>query len=323
MGEYGAFVAKRSGRADATLVLIAAALLIFCTPSRSQNTSTDAVLSAGELLRRAVDGELKAQGDDHTHWMYQVRAGAPGNETVKMVVETQEGNLDRLRSVNGQPITPEQEKQEDKRIESLLHKPDKRRKQRLAQEQDARMTERLFQMLPSAVIASYGEHKGELVEILFQPNPNFHPSSHETAVFHEMAGQIWINQREYRLAEIEGHLIKGVKFAGGLLGHLDKGGEFHVRQSEVAPGNWEITLLRVNMHGRALFFKTISVQEDENRDNFRRVPDTLTLAEAAKELQKQSTEKSIAIEMQRIPTDSKRLDRQLGVPEVHAVFRLQ
>jgi hypothetical protein len=110
-----------------------------------------------------------------------------------------------------------------------------------------------------------------------------------------MAGRIWVNTRENRLLEIEGHLTRGVKFGGGLLGHLDKGGEFHVKQSEVAPGLWEITLLHVNMHGKALFFKTIAVQENEIRTNFRRVPDNLTLSEAAAQLQKQSTVKSASV----------------------------
>ncbi len=271
------------------------AFLVFCIRALPQNTSGDGGLSAGELLKRVVNSELKAQADDHSHWMYEVKAGVPGKEQVKVAVQTRQGYLDRLRFMNGQPITPEQEKHEDQRIARLLKKPDEQKKQRRAQEQDAQKTERLFKMLPDAVTASYGKRQGELVEILFKPNPNFHPPSHEAAVFHAMAGRIWINTRENRLVEIEGHLTRGVKFGGGLLGHLDKGGEFHVKQSEVAPGLWEITLLHVNMHGKALFFKTIAVQENEIRTNFRRVPDNLTLSEAAEQLQKQSTVKSASV----------------------------
>jgi hypothetical protein len=275
--------------------LIAAACLVFCVPAYVQNTSSDAGLPAGELLRRVVNSELKAQANDHSHWMYEVKAGVSGKEQVKVAVQTREGYLDRLKFVNGQPITPEQEKQEDQRIARLLKKPDEQKKQRSAQEQDAQKTERLFQMLPDAVTASYGKREGELVEILFKPNPHFHPSSHEAAVFHAMTGRIWINTRENRLVEIEGHLTRGVKFGGGVLGHLDKGGEFHVKQSEVAPGLWEITLLHVNMHGKALFFKTIAVQENEVRTNFQRVPDNLTLSEAAQQLQRQSNVKSASV----------------------------
>jgi hypothetical protein len=275
--------------------VIVAAFLVFCLPALAQNTSGDDGLSSGELLRRVVNSELKAQADDHSHWMYEVKAGVPGKEQVKVAVQTREGYLDRLRFVNGQPITPEQEKQEDQRIARLLKQPDEQKKQRRAQEQDAQKTERLFKKLPDAVIASYGNRQGEFVEILFEPNRNFHPPSHEAAVFHAMAGRIWINTRETRLVEIEGHLTRGVRFGGGLLGHLDKGGEFLVKQSEVAPGLWEITLLHVNMHGRALFFKTIAVQENEIRTNFQRVPDNMTLSEAAQQLQMQSTVKSASV----------------------------
>jgi len=298
MGKGGACLANpviepaRSLRVHGVIV---GAFLVFCIPALPQNTSGDAGLSAGELLRRVVNSELKAQADDHSHWMYEVKAGVPGKEQVKVAVQTRQGYLDRLRIMNGQPITPEQEKQEDQRIARLLKKPDEQKKQRRAQEQDAQKTERLFKMLPDAVTASYGKRQGEIVEILFEPNRNFHPPSHEAAVFHAMTGRIRINTRENRLVEIEGHLTRGVKFGGGLLGHLDKGGEFHVKQSEVTPGLWEITLLHVNMHGKALFFKTIAVQENEIRTNFRRVPDNLTLSEAAEQLQKQSTVKSASV----------------------------
>jgi hypothetical protein len=48
------------------------------------------------------------------------------------------------------------------------------------------------------------------------------------------------------------------------------------------------------MRGKALFFKTISVQQDEMRSDFRRVPDNLTLAEAAEELQRRCAAQTAA-----------------------------
>jgi hypothetical protein len=41
------------------------------------------------------------------------------------------------------------------------------------------------------------------------------------------------------------------------------------------------------MKGRALFFKTISVQQDEKRSEFQRVSDTLSLTEGEDLLRKQ------------------------------------
>jgi hypothetical protein len=79
-----------------------------------------------------------------------------------------------------------------------------------------------------------------------------------------------------------------VKFGGGFLGHLEKGGEFTVKRAEIAPGDWELTELTVNMQGRALFFKSIAVQQKEVHSNFERMPDELTLADAANVLLKQT-----------------------------------
>jgi len=263
--------------------LIAFIILSFAIPAGAQCAAGK---SASELLRTAIAGELKAELNDHTHWRYQVKKGNPPKEESETVVETGEGDIDRLRSVDGQPLTPEREKQEDKRIEALVHNPDALRKLQRAQKEDARRTEDLLKILPNAVTATCGEHRNDLVEILFQPNPDFHPSSREASVFHAMSGRIWIDAKRYRLAEIDGHLTRKVEFGGGLLGHLDKGGEFHIKQAEVAPGHWEINLMHINMHGRVLFFKTIGVQQYEERSNFRELPDHLTPAQIIEELRK-------------------------------------
>jgi hypothetical protein len=267
--------------------------MIFCLPVRSQESVTDAKVSAVELLRRAVDGELQAK--DQSHWMYEVRAEESGEQKVKWVVETPAGDMYRLESVDGRRISSAQEDQETRRIGALMQTPEAQKKQWHVQEEDAHQTERMFRLIPEAVLAHYGVREGDLVELIFEPNPNFHPSSHEGVVFHAMAGRIWINEKENRLAEIEGHLIREVKFGGGLLGYLDQGGEFHVRQIETSPGHWEISLLRVNMRGKALFFKTISVQQNESRSKFQRVGDNITLSEAAKELQKRCAIQTAAL----------------------------
>ena len=103
-----------------------------------------------------------------------------------------------------------------------------------------------------------------------------------------MAGEVWVDAKQQRLVSINGHLINEVKFVGGLLGHLEKGGQFTVTRTEVAPAHWEVTEMTVNMQGKALLFKTISVQQKELHRNFERVPDGLTSADAVAILLTQS-----------------------------------
>jgi hypothetical protein len=56
---------------------------------------------------------------------------------------------------------------------------------------------------------------------------------------------VTVDTKQERLAALKGHLMEDVKFGGGLFGHLDKGGKFEVRQTEVAAGQWEMTTLVV------------------------------------------------------------------------------
>ena len=51
-------------------------------------------------------------------------------------------------------------------------------------------------------------------------------------------------------------------------------------------GHWDIVLLDVNMNGKVLFFKTISVRQSEKYFNYQQVPDNITLEQAAQLLQK-------------------------------------
>src|ERR1700683_4855399 len=125
-----------------------------------------------------------------------------------------------------------------------------------------------------------------LMRLRFKPNPNFHPKSREGEVFHHMEGVMWVEPRQKRMAELDGRLLDQVKFGGGLLGHLNAGGTFSVRQTDVGDGHWEMTLLDVKMDGKALFFKTIAVREKEVDSNFQPLPKGLSLEQAAEILRK-------------------------------------
>jgi hypothetical protein len=146
---------------------------------------------------------------------------------------------------------------------------------------EAEQCKAFFKMIPDALIFTYAGRDRDLIKMNFRPNPSFQPPSREARVFHQMEGEMWVDEAQRRLVRIHGHLIADVKFAGGLLGYLEKGGYFNVEERELLPGQWDLALMEVNMKGNALFFKTIAVQEKEYRSDFRTVPDGLTLADGA------------------------------------------
>jgi len=256
--------------------------------SHSQDTRDQIPIAANEFVRRVVMSELKAEQQDHSHWSFRLQTQKPnGQRELDEVVETRDGDLKLPIRINGRELTPKQKQESEKRIQQLVRNPDPLRKARAQEDEDTSRSQRLLKMFPDAFQFNYGQRQGNLVQLNFAPNPSFHPSTHEAEVLHAMKGTLSVDSRQLRLEEIIGKLVHEVKFGGGILGHLDQGGTFQVKQTETAPGYWELTLLKVQMKGKALFFKTIGVQQNYTRSDFRQVPDDLTVAKGAEILEKQ------------------------------------
>jgi hypothetical protein len=265
-------------RQVANSVILTAVIILLVTSASPQSVPSQ--VSANDLARRVITNELKFQ-DDHTHWMYRLEKEQDGKKEVEEIIETKEGSLSRLLSINDQPLNAKQQAEEDRRVLDLMSSRSAKRKLQQGLDADTEHGRRLFKMLPDAFVFLYAGGDGNLTRLTFRPNPNFSPPSMEARVFHDMEGEMWVDGKQERLAAFNGHLTQDVKFGLGLLGHLDKGGHFEVRQEEVVPGHWDMTAMTVEMTGTALLFKSIGVQKKENHRDFHQVSDDLTLTQAA------------------------------------------
>jgi hypothetical protein len=263
---------------SAATVLVS--IILLAPPTLSQSDSGSPGVSANDLARRVITNELKFQ-DDHTNWMYRLEKEQDGKKQTKEIIETKEGSLSRLLSINDRPLTAKQQLEEDQRVRVLMSSRSAQQKLRRTLDAETLQGRRLFKMLPDAFVFSYASSKGDLVKLSFRPNASFHPPSLEARVFHDMEGEMLVDWKQERLAAFDGHLTQAVKFGFGLLGHLDKGGHFEVRQAEVVPGHWDMISLSLAMTGKALLFASIGVQKTEAHRDFQRVSDDLTLTQAA------------------------------------------
>src|SRR6202048_5236914 len=203
-----------------------------------------------------------------TNWMYGLEKEQYGKKNDEEMITTKDGSLSRLLSINDRPLTTKQQEEENQRVQELMTSRSAKRKLQRALDAETLQGRRLFKMLPDAFVFTYGGGDGNLVKLSFKPNPSFHPPSLEARVFHDMEGEMWVDCKHERLAAFNGHLAQDVKFGLGLLGHLDEGGHFEVRQAEVFPGHWDMTTMSVEMKGKALLFKNIGGQKMEKRWGF-------------------------------------------------------
>ncbi len=262
-------------------------IILLAPNALSQSESLKVDMQAADLARKVVTNELRVQNEELSHWMYRLEKAEPGRKQIQAILETKSGSLSQLLSIDGHPLDTDQRRKENQRIQRLVSHPDEQRKLQQASNKKAEQGARLFRILADVFVFSYARREGNLVTLHFRPNPTFQPPSLEARVFHGMEGEITVDTKQERLVEINGHLMEDVKFGFGLLGHLDRGSRFEIGQTEIIPGHWEMTALHVNMKGKALLFKTIGVQVTEHHSDFHRVPDDLTLGQAADILNQQ------------------------------------
>ena len=272
----------------ASRLMIFSGILVLVSCIAAAQSQSNLLLSPADLVKAVIRTELNPSDATEVRWKYLLLKEVDGKQETREVVETKSGSLERLIAIAGRPLTPSQQRDESERILRLSHNAEEQLKLEQIHKKGAEQCDAFLKMVPEAFHFEYAGESGSLTKIVFRPNPAFRPSSREGRVLHEMAGEMWVDAKQQRLVNISGQLMNEVKFAGGLLGHLEKGGQFVVKRTEVAPAHWEVTEMAVNMRGKALLFKTISVQQKELHRNFERVPDDLTISDAAALLLKQS-----------------------------------
>lgn len=230
------------------------------------------------MVKVAVQTELDADDNDHSRWRY--RDDQQELKTVSIVVQTDSGSVKRLVSRDGKPLSADEQRQEDDRLNQLVHDESKLAKQHKDSKADDKSARELLQMLPEAFTWTSEGSSGQSIRLHFEPNPAFHPPTLQSRVLAAMNGVMVVDKKQHRIITLSGRLTQDVTFGFGLFGRMMQGGTFRVERRELAPGLWQITETHVHIDGKALLFKSIGQQQDEIQTDYTPVPHGTTLEQA-------------------------------------------
>lgn len=286
-------LARRLVRGGAWILVFGASSFL------GQQATVSAYRDPAELMRKAVQNEIKASNDDSVHFLFRGTKTTPQGSTTRLYVETRDATAGLVIAYNGKPLDPQQRRTEEARVERFLQQPEELKKKHEQERANAERTLRIVRAMPDAFLFEYaGEELGSagigrigeaLVKLKFQPNPRYQPPSRVEEVLIGMRGYVLVDAVHYRLASIDGTLFREVGFGWGILGHLDRGGRFMVQQQEVGDNVWEISRMSLNFTGKLLLFKSLSISSTEVFSGFKQVPANLTFAEALEMLKKEET----------------------------------
>jgi hypothetical protein len=219
---------------------------------------------------------------------YTLRKVDDGKITTKEIIETKDGDVARLIAVGDKPLTPDAESAEIERLKNLLADPSIQEHRHKREQVDNDRANEMIRLLPQAFIYKFegmvDAPSGPAYRFTLQPNPNFTPPDRQAEVYHGMAGELWIDQKQERMVKLNVHLIDNVNFGWGIIGRLDKGGTIVVEQKNVGEDHWEQGLLRLNLTGKILMIKNLTIDTTEQESNFSPVPANWTYQDAVRAL---------------------------------------
>jgi hypothetical protein len=266
--------------------LLVVCLCIALHGQNTPDTSPPLPKDANQFVKDAIKHQLEADAADHTHWRYHIHREDEKGSQDRDVIDTKDGQIARTLLINGKPLTPEQRSADELRMKKLVEDPEERAKRDKRAKEDEEKGIQMFKAIPDAFVFKYEGAENGQIRLSFFPNPRYNAPTRELQVFRSLSGMIWIDRAALRMSRLDGSLFEDVTFGWGLLGRLNKGGTFSVRQSRVGDDHWEIVALDVKMAGHAVIFKTINVRQMQRISGFHRVSDTLTISEAYQLLEK-------------------------------------
>src|SRR5438105_3839991 len=221
-----------------------------------------------QLVKDAVANELQAAEHPSDFWMYRLFKESKSGTQIKDMVETKEGIVARLISVNGRNLTNVERSADDQRLDKLARNASEQNRKRADQQKEANRFLALLRALPDALTYTYDgteELDGrKTTRLKFRPNPFFRTTTTETIIFHAAEGFIWIDDSDRRILKFDGVQTSDINIGWGLLGHIEKGSKLFLEQRRLDQGKWRLTRLNLEGKGQILLFKSLTLKQRQS-----------------------------------------------------------
>jgi hypothetical protein len=240
-----------------------------------------------EIVRRAVEtdheNDLKARNYVYTERTVTRELDRGGrvkgeeSETHELVF-VYGRPVERLVQKDGKPLSEQDAKDEDERIEKLTRKwgreSESDRQKRLAHDEEERRKAREFvREVPNAYsfkLAGEEEVNGRMTWIIdAEPRPDFKSRVPRADTLSKFRGRIWVDQREYQVVRIDCESIDTVSF-GWVLARLQKGAHVRFEVSEVNGEVWLPKHFTVRFDARLGLLKSFRREIEQDSWGYRR-----------------------------------------------------
>lgn len=235
--------------------------------------------TAQQIMDVACANDIRQQSSN-TLWESTSERRSAGHVFVERTIETLDGDVDLLVSVDGHAPDGAEKSKNDKVLQGLLRSAQAREAMHTAMLTENKDAATLMQALPKMFLLEDRGQTDGIETIAFKPDPAFQPQTLEQRAIHGMSGTFYVERKNMRLTGIDAVVAEQVQFGYGILGTLDKGGTYMLRRVEVGPGVWKTKNTKLNLNGRAALFKAINKQSEESKSGWRAISSDTTVLQA-------------------------------------------
>jgi hypothetical protein len=258
----------------AAIVMITGAIVLYPYFATAQEDASSIVRKSAEANERdwaAVPQFENSERDrdkhgDHTY-VVTMMYGSP---------------YERLIAVNGRPLSPSQQKAEQKKYETTVaerqHESADKRAQRIAKYEADRHRDHtlLEQMIAAFDFHLMGKHvlnHHQVYVLKATPRHGYKPPDRDSEVLPGMEGTLWIDEKTFQWVKVEAHVMRPVRIEG-FLAEVEPGTRFEVEKSPVAGDIWLASHFSMRSSAKVMLLFPHKGEEDDTYFDYHRAPNT-------------------------------------------------
>ncbi len=223
-----------------------------------------------QIIQRSVEAN-KLDWDAAPEYNNFERDREDGRDTTYEVLMIEGSPYQRLVAVNGEPLTTEEQAQEEHKLqEAIAQRKGESPQQRAARiaryEKDRKRDNLLMEQLTEAFnFKLEGEEKlgpYEVYHLRATPRPGYRPPNSEAKVLTGMEGQLWIDTKTYQWVKVEAEVIHPVSIQG-FLARVNPGTRFELEKMPVSGDIWLPKHFAMKARAKILGIFSHNSQEDD------------------------------------------------------------
>jgi hypothetical protein len=242
-----------------------------------------------DVERNEKIAEAKAQ--QYTYHVHLVQQEMDGKGNIKKTTVTDSESItiqgvrvDRVVARDGKPLTPDETKKENDRIDKEVAKDKERREKREAKGEDTNTrgdvilgAERILELGTFSNPRRVDLNGRPTIVADYAGDPNAKTHNATEGAIRDLVGTVWFDEQDRVLAQGQGHFLNDFKIGGGLVLNLHKGLSFEFRTQKINGEAWLPVSVQAHGSVRFLLFVNVNGNLALETSNYRKFRATSTI----------------------------------------------